>query len=99
MFAANDTQSLTQILLWAGVLFAACVALAIVVYVFRGRARSDRPEQGPLWNLHDLKTMRDRGDLTEDEYRALKARVIEAFTARSEGSPTTDTAGTDATGR
>jgi len=37
-----------------------------------------------LWSLDDLERMRDRGDLTEEEYRLLRARVIDAFS--SDGS-------------
>lgn len=34
---------------------------------------------GSIWSLDDLRQMRDRGDLTEAEYQAMRGSVIDAF--------------------
>ena len=86
MIAASETENLTQLAIWAGILLAAFVALAIVAYVARNRARGGQKPSGSAWNLSDLADMRDRGDLTDEEYRTLRAQLMATLKGRSEGA-------------
>jgi hypothetical protein len=82
-------QLLTRALPWTAALVAALVVLAAGWNYYRRRSGRDDEGSGPLWTLQDLREMRARGDLADDEYQRLKARVLGLVT------PTAD-AGDDA---
>jgi hypothetical protein len=69
-------QLLTRALPWTAALVAALVLLAAGWGYYRRRGRRNDEESGPLWTLQDLREMHARGDLADDEFERLKARVL-----------------------
>ena len=77
---ASTTDSVIQVLIWGGVLLLAAIVLFGVVWYYRRRwlARG-KSTGGTPWTLDDLRRMREAGDITEEEYRALRAALVAAF--------------------
>ena len=91
---AAPTRDMGSVLLWAGLLLVGVAVLVRVLQVFRRRFRADRDEEGlSLWSLHDLREMHARGDLTEDEYERLQARLLEDLGAGQAAGPGPDALG------
>ena len=63
-----------------GLLVAASVWVAVRRWI---RAPSQDDEAADLWSLDDLQRLRDQGDMTEEEFQRLRARVIDAFSGGS----------------
>ena len=63
-------------MLWfGGFVLAGLAGLLIVRYFLNARAARESRNDGSF-TLEDLRLMRDRGELTADEYETLKKRVI-----------------------
>ena len=79
----------TSVLLWTLVLIAAAIAGGAVVLLVRRRVmRSDAERRGHGLSLSDLRKMRDRGDLTDEEYERARAAIIGTVAGSgSGGSP------------
>ena len=76
------TVTLGQTLLWVGILLGCFLAGSAAVYLVRRYARAqDEPSREPSLTLGQVRQMRQRGEITEEEYQRLK-RVI---TLRLEG--------------
>jgi hypothetical protein len=73
----EDTRWIIKacLLLMGGLL----VAFLAVWYYRKWFVVEDRPSTGQFWTFQDLKQMRDRGELTEGEYEALRASLISSF--------------------
>ncbi len=67
---------LTKALPWSLVILAAVVVLLVAVSYYRRRLRAGDPGGGELWSLQDLREMHARGDLSDEEFKRLKAGVI-----------------------
>lgn len=48
---------------------------------------SDPFSDAVTWTFEDLRLMRDRGDLTEEEYQSLRASMVGSFQGKPKGVP------------
>ena len=61
-------------------LMGAIIVMFLAIWYYRKRFLIDgRPPSSQTWTFHDIREMRDRGDLTEGEYQALRASMTAAF--------------------
>jgi hypothetical protein len=74
--SADLERLLTKALPWSVAVLAAIVVLAVVVRYLRRRLQADQGSEEQLWTLQDLREMLARGDLGEEEFQRLKARVV-----------------------
>ncbi len=73
-------------MLWfGGLLLAGLAALLIARYVFNSRKSRDQG-MGTSFSLDELRLMRDRGEVTVDEYETLRKKMI-AATVSSTSKP------------
>jgi len=81
MLLANSmANSVTQVLIWGGVLILAVVFLfGGLWYYRRWWLRGDEPSGDTAWTLDDLRRLRAEGQITEEEYQALRAAMTAAF--------------------
>ena len=78
--ATATWQNMTQVLIWGGVLILAVVVFFTGLWYYRKLLLRDDPDVGGVaWTLDDLHRMRQEGQLTEEEYRALRATMVAAF--------------------
>ena len=71
----GQAQPPTQILIWLGVLASTAVIASLIgLLIFRRLKRE--PHVGSSFTLADLRTMRDHGQLTEQEYHRTKAIIL-----------------------
>ena len=79
-------------LLWSTVLIAAigvgALLIVLVARAFRRRMRSNQNTE--TFTIQDLRNLRDAGDITQQEYEAMRAAVIGQITG---DSPTDDDQG------
>ena len=97
--ASMSSDDVTQIILWCTVLILAIVVLFLGVWYYRRRwieTSAGSSDQTP-WTLDDLRNMKEAGQLSEEEYQALRASMIAAFRPKGpkETSPGTGTGPTD----
>lgn len=92
--SANTTVQ--SIALWAAALIGALVLGAVALYAIRRRLLgADGPVGGDALSLHDLREMRARGDLNDEEFEAARNALL----GRSEsGEGRRATPGFDLTG-
>lgn len=77
MAQADDLERLlTEVLPWSFALLAAVVVLMLAIKYYRRRFRAGDGGGDRLWTLQDLREMHARGDLADEEFERLKARVI-----------------------
>lgn len=74
VLAASD--NLIDVFIWVGILFV-MVALFWLAWVY-ARKWSMRDGSEPLtpWTLQDLRELKDRGELSENEYQTLREQII-----------------------
>lgn len=83
---AQSSGSTGQVLLWVGILIGAVITLSVVVLILRRRLLGpDRSLNNPASIMESLRAMRDRGELTPEEYE----RTRQAMIARATGKPIT----------
>lgn len=46
----------------------------------------DDEDDSPMWDLDGIRQLRDRGEITEDEYRQLRATIIGAVTGKADAA-------------
>ena len=77
MAQADDLERLlTEVLPWSFALLAAVVVLMLTIKYYRRRFRAGDVGGDRAWTLQDLRAMHARGDLADEEFERLKARVI-----------------------
>lgn len=69
-------QLLTKALPWSFVLLAAVVVLVLAIQYYRRRVKAGDHGGDQPWTLQDLREMHAGGDLADEEFERLKARVI-----------------------
>lgn len=74
---------LTQLLLWIGVVIAVLIGASFGVMWYRARVLGkDQPDtQGGM--LDELRAMRDRGELSPEEFDAAKHAMVSRLTGKS----------------
>jgi len=89
---------------YAGWIIATCLILlvaGIILYVgvlfYRRRWLDSSSGSTEPWTLDDLRRLRSQGDVTEDEYQAMRAAIIDSYrgmaSPNKEGPPKTDNHG------
>lgn len=81
----------TQIIIACAMLMGAFLVLCLSIWYYRRRYFASENSHQPGWTFEDLRRMRERGELSEDEYQALRASLLGAYGARS---PKPDSSGT-----
>ena len=81
LFASATLWITGQLALWGALALVLLVALWVAwiwlrKWYFGGAANNSR--EG-LWTLQDLRQMRERGEITEDEYQTLRQQTIGAY--------------------
>lgn len=67
-------QEIAQVLVWLAIVVGAIVAGIAVVYGVRRWAQREEPAQ--TFTFEDLRQMRERGDITEIEYAAMRNALL-----------------------
>ena len=80
LLMAVNPDATQKIVAACALLVGAVVVLALAVWYYRKRyILDDRPSGGQMWTFEDLRQMKDRGELTEGEYQALRASLVASF--------------------
>ncbi|MCC6909966.1 MAG: SHOCT domain-containing protein [Phycisphaerales bacterium] len=87
ILAAAHRIDWPAIALWLGVLAALILAAAFVVVMVRRALRTDENGAAPAFTLQDLREMRSRGDLTEEEYQAARAVALGHAAQTTDAAP------------
>jgi len=75
--AQPSTAQAAQVGMWVGLLIVLVVVGSIVVLALRRRMLSKDDAAGAVLTLSDLRTMRDKGLLSSEEYDAMRARMTQ----------------------
>ncbi len=87
---AIRTEDARWILVSCAILALLIIVGGLGVWYYRKRVLfSDTSSAGSIWNFDDLRRMRERGELSEEEYQSLRAALIGSFQAKpkKEGPP------------
>jgi hypothetical protein len=79
LMLADDLPPVARegLLIWGGVIMAAAVVGCVAIMILKRRLMSPgEGEQVPGFSLSELREMRDRGEMTPEEYERTRARVI-----------------------
>jgi hypothetical protein len=77
--ATGSKSDTSDVLVWIAVLAVTAVVGVIVITVIRRHFRSSE-NSGPVgFTLHDLRQLRDKGELTKEEYERAKAIMLDRF--------------------
>ncbi|GJM25049.1 MAG: hypothetical protein DHS20C16_14640 [Phycisphaerae bacterium] len=87
VFSELTVDEWSRIALWGGVTILSIVAFVVVVFIMRRRLHGQDDSQSSIFDLEDLQKMRDRGDIDEAEYKALRTQAIAAMMVESDGKP------------
>jgi len=72
-----QTGELLSLFGWVAV--AAIIAVAGLLVAFAVRRWSQREDVPETFTFQDLREMRERGDITEHEYRAMRSNLLAGF--------------------
>jgi hypothetical protein len=81
--ASVTSQSVASIYKWLGVLVLIIVAGGIGLWYYRRRWMAGTEQAATPWTFDDLRRMRERGDITENEYQVLRANILGLATPSS----------------
>ena len=81
-------ENVAQIIFW-------CVVLAVLVLVLFGGLwyyrrrwiKMDDSPRGTPWTFDDLRKMKEQGQISDEEYRALRAAMVASFSGSKTESP------------
>ena len=71
-----------QVVFWCLILIGSIIVLFLGIWYYRRRwLAADQPDSGTQtpWTFDDLRRMKEQGQITEEEYRVLRANLIAAF--------------------
>ncbi|UCG32760.1 MAG: SHOCT domain-containing protein [Phycisphaerales bacterium] len=70
-------RHMRAVLVWGTVLLVLALVVGMGIRALRRRVFPEKePPPDQLWTLEDLREMRERGQLSEEEFETLRARVI-----------------------
>ena len=79
-------RNMREVLWWGGGLLVAALLVGAGIRALRRRVLpKEEPPPDQAWSLQDLRRLRDSGELSEDEFETLRARLI-ARMGGAEGS-------------
>ena len=77
---AETSKQVTEIVIWCGLLMLAVIVLFGGLWYYRRRLFvTDEPAKREPWTLEDLRQMKERGEVSDEEYQALRETMIAAF--------------------
>jgi cytochrome c-type biogenesis protein CcmH/NrfF len=74
---AKDPSASTDVVVWVGVLIALIIGGGVLVMVLRKRLLAKDDASAEMGLFDALKQMRDRGEMTQEEYEAARRKVVE----------------------
>lgn len=81
--AAPGPSGQVKVLVWSGVLIAVVVVASLIAAAVRHRFLGRSGDQGHGHGfLESLRGMRDRGEITEEEFQRTRMRLVEAASKR-----------------
>jgi hypothetical protein len=95
--ASVTSENVTSIYTWLGVLVLIIVVGGLGLWYYRRRWMKGGDIPSAPWTFDDLRQMRERGDVTEDEYQVLRANIL-GLAAPSEAKASRADAETDPSG-
>ncbi len=90
--AENTRDRTAELWMWIGILAGAVVVMAAVLWLIRKKTLGDdQPAGGALaFTLADLRQMHQSGQLSDEQFERLKARLISQTMGAEETEPPTD---------
>jgi uncharacterized protein HemY len=90
--AENTRDRTAELWMWIGILAGAVVVLAAVLWLIRKKTLGDdQPVSGALaFTLSDLRQMHQAGQLSDEQFERLKARLINQTMDDGQSERTTD---------
>src|SRR5689334_13391747 len=79
LLASITTQSATRAFVAGGLLIAAAIVLFLGLWYYRRRWMDVDNFPEAAWTFEDLQKLREKGDLTEEEYQALRSALKNSF--------------------
>ncbi len=89
--AAVSADAAWRVIVACALLMAAVIVLFLVVWYYRKNVLLPDEPSAAIWTFDDLRAMRDRGELSEEEYQTLRAAMIGSL--RAPKVPETDAPG------
>ena len=75
-----SSGGMTRAALWAGALAGVIVVAGAAVMALRRRLfGSGAPADAPVMELHELRALRERGEVSDEEYESLRAALIRGY--------------------
>jgi len=88
---ATVPESVRQIIFWCAVLAGLVFVLFGGLWYYRRRwLRSMDSHSGTPWTFDDLRIMKEQGQISEDEYRSLRAAMVAAYSAGKTEMPSSE---------
>lgn len=85
---AQTSASRGEIFLWVGILLGAALLGSVIILFVRSRLMARGDADAPHGSLMDqLREMRDRGDMSPEEFEATRRRIIEKTTGKPLPTP------------
>ena len=66
----------TDIVLWGGLVLVAAVLVGLVMLWLRRKFREEDAGPASAFSMSSLEQMRSRGEITDEEFKALRRRVL-----------------------
>ena len=88
-------RNMRAVLLWGGLLLVVGLAVGVGIMALRRRVlpkEENPPDQ--VWSLQDLRRMRESGELSEEEFETLRARLIARMGGAERSKPARGERGT-----
>lgn len=80
-----------RIIIACAMLMGAFIVLCLSVWYYRRRYYASESSREPVWTFDDLRVMRESGEISEDEYQALRASLLGAYGVGSSGRDSSGT--------
>ncbi len=77
--SGGSARDLVPLFMWIGLVVALLVAAGLMIGALRRELFQDPqdPNPGGATLLQDLRSMRDRGEISEEEFRSIRATMVE----------------------
>jgi hypothetical protein len=85
VLATNVADLAGRILVAGGLLLLAIIVLSLGVWYYRRRLLGAEESSANSWTLDEFRRLRAQGDLTEEEYQALRATLIGRYAGGASG--------------
>jgi len=84
---AGSSDRFFEIVLWVAVVIALLLALWVVWMAFRRWYFAAGQRNTVPWSLHDLRRLKDSGQVSEEEYTRLRQQVIGSYQDNDQDEP------------